>query len=100
MKKWVVLAVAMAMLLFAPTVQAQQVFCGPRADVVAQLATKYGETRVLSATHEGRLLFEVYTSETGGTWTIARTSTRGEMCLLAVGFGFEVHDQPAPGTDS
>ena len=68
---------------------AQQIVCGERKAIVAQLEQKYGETRRSIGLQGGRGVVEVYASDKTGSWTILLTDTAGRSCLLAAGDAFE-----------
>lgn len=69
-----------------------QTVCGKRADIVAQLETKYGETRRSLGVQRGRGVVEIYASAETGSWTILFTDPRGVSCLMAAGEAFEYED--------
>jgi hypothetical protein len=70
------------------TAEAQMV-CGKRDAIVAQLESKYGETRRSVGLQQGRAVVEVYASDKTGSWTIVVTDTEGKSCLMAAGDAFE-----------
>jgi hypothetical protein len=59
--------------------------CGPRADVLAQLARQYDEVPKAVGLANGGNLVEVLASSDGATWTIILTSPKGISCLVAAG---------------
>jgi hypothetical protein len=62
-----------------------QVLCGPRAQVVRQLESKYDERpTAFAVTADGGAL-EVYAAPSGRTWTILVTRPDGVACLVAHG---------------
>ncbi len=69
--------------------------CGPRADVVAQLAERYQETRRGLGMTANAAVLEVFASE-GGTWTVTVTLPGGMTCLLASGQAWEAVSEPLP----
>ncbi len=81
---------ALAFSLLAGTASAQ-IPCGERNAIVAQLSSKYGETRrsygttVINGTV---MLIETWASESG-SWTVLRTRPDGVTCLLGAGQGYE-----------
>ena len=73
----------------APVAQAQQMVCGKRDSIIAQLEKKYGETRRSLGLQQGRGVIEVYASAETGSWTILVTDTRGTSCLMAAGEAYQ-----------
>lgn len=61
--------------------------CGPRDAVVADLASRYGETRQASGLGRNAVM-ELYASPRTGTWTLTVTTPDGTMCLVAAGEAF------------
>ena len=65
-----------------------QTICGERADFLAQLQKRHGETpSAIGLSSNGQVL-EVLTSK-GGSWTILITSPQGKTCLVAAGEAWE-----------
>jgi hypothetical protein len=75
--------------------------CAERAEVVARLAERFGETLRSVGLQRGDAVVEVYSSEATGTWTILLTRPDGLTCLLAAGERWEQDAKPitAPGRD-
>jgi hypothetical protein len=74
--------------------------CGPRAEVMAALTGKYGETRRGMGIAANNTMMEVFASETTGTWTITVTTPEGTTCLAASGDRFEaMAEVPLPPGD-
>lgn len=95
--KWSALILAA---LFATTASAQQqVPCGPRAEAIANLESKYGEVRQSAGLSARGALIEVYANDETGTWTIAASLPDGRMCLLDAGESFR-RDDKASGRKS
>ncbi|UWQ21606.1 hypothetical protein [Jannaschia sp. W003] len=59
--------------------------CAPRAQVVEQLSSGYGEALSGGGLQNDDALFEVWTSEIDGTWTILMTRADGLTCVMAAG---------------
>ena len=78
----------MAALGFGATAQAEAV-CGNRADIVAELERRYGETRQSVGLQQGHGVVELWASERTGSWTIVVTNAHGLTCLMAAGEAFE-----------
>jgi hypothetical protein len=65
------------------------IYCGPRPDVVALLASDFREQpSSVAVTGDGQLL-EVLTSEEDATWSIVLTDRRGQSCIVATGEGWQ-----------
>lgn len=82
-------AAALAAAVAATGPAAAQTVCGARAQIVAELERKYGETRRSVGLQQGRGVVEVYASDRTGSWSILVTNTAGRTCLLAAGEAFE-----------
>ena len=65
--------------------QAERAVCGPRDGVIAKLQKTYGETRESVGLNGTTALFEVWTSEKTGSWTILMTRPDGLSCIVAAG---------------
>lgn len=89
---------AAALALSAGAAQAQQP-CGPRAEIVAQLEQKYGETRRGVGLQNRGAVTEVFASAETGTWTIMVTRPDGVSCLIGAGEAW-LDERPAPGEPS
>ena len=87
-------------LLWPATLSAQTQNCASHADVMARLATGYGETRQAIAMSNGTVM-EIYANLQSGSWTITLSSPDGNTCLVAAGQGYEalVEELPAPGEE-
>ena len=66
-----------------------QVACGERDAVIAKLGDKYGEVRRGGGLTGSTAIFEVWASESTGTWTILKTTPDGLSCVMAVGEGWQ-----------
>jgi hypothetical protein len=72
--------------------------CAMRKDVLARLATAYGETRQSIGLGTNDQVVEVFASLETGTWTITVTNPNGLTCLVASGQAFEaVATETVPG---
>ena len=99
MKAIVVLTISLWALIIAglvlPAHAAPQ--CGKRAFIVAQLATKYSETRRGMGLGPNNTLMELFASDATGTWTITvTTAVDGMTCLMASGGAFEQVTEALP----
>jgi hypothetical protein len=63
--------------------------CAPREQVVARLATVYGETHRRAVRETDDRLIELFASAETGSWTIAVTTRDGTACLVASGRGLD-----------
>ena len=72
--------------------------CAPHDQMVAVLASQYGETRVSAALDLNNFLIEVFANETSGTWTALLTTPDMEACIAAAGTNYE-DVREAPGVD-
>src|SRR5690606_7686012 len=68
--------------------------CSPRADVLAQLAAKFGEAPVSAGLANNGGLLEVLAAPDGVTWTILITMPNGMSCLVAAGEDWQTLAQP------
>lgn len=95
------LSFGFALLMFAAqNAFAQPSQCAPRPDVLAALATKYGEARRAIGIAGQTSVMELFVNPSTGTWTIIATSPDGTTCLIASGGSFEMTDDPAPAKGS
>lgn len=76
-----------ALTTFAPAIATAQggQLCAARADIVAQLEKKYGETRRAAGLQNRGSVTEIFASEKTGTWTIIVTRPDGVACAVAAG---------------
>lgn len=82
----------LAILFLASPVLAQQVACGPRAELLAQLAKDYGEKPVFLGTLGNGDLFELTFSH-DGTWTAMESSAHSGMSCLKRGGKYGVFER-------
>ena len=62
-----------------------QTSCGPRVEMTERLMGTYGEAFSGGGLQDGQAVFEVWTSEKDGTWTILMTRADGTSCVMAAG---------------
>jgi hypothetical protein len=75
-----------ALAVLAPAfAHAQQLQCADRGLVTDRLADAYGETFAGGGLGNATSLFEVWTSDETGTWTILMTRADGQSCIVATG---------------
>ncbi|APX21934.1 MULTISPECIES: hypothetical protein [Salipiger] len=91
---------ATTLLLAADGAQARDPACAPRAQVVAKLAERYGETRQSIGLNGADTLVEVFASDETGTWTITATTVAGLTCLIASGQAFDTLTEALPTRES
>jgi hypothetical protein len=77
--------------------QAQFAMCGERAAIVAQLKTKYQESRQAVGLISNNGAAELYVSEKG-TWTMLVTLASGKSCIIAAGHSWDSSPTLAQGT--
>lgn len=85
MKTLIPSLIATAMLLVPVAAPAQGSSCGPRDEVVATLLDRYGENFSGGGLQGERAVYEVWTSDEVGTWTILLTRPDGISCIMASG---------------
>ena len=68
---------------------AGQIPCGARAEILAQLADSYHESRRAIGLAANNTLLEIFASEDSGSFTILATVPGGPTCLIAAGEKFE-----------
>jgi hypothetical protein len=86
----------MALVAFACLPALAQSQCGPRADVLGLLSTKYGEMRRSVGLAANSTVMETFDNPATGTWTITVTTPQGITCLIASGQAFEAVTEAAP----
>lgn len=87
-------SLVLGLTVLAGPAQAQSMACGLRADIVASLGGKFGETRHGGGLAGQTAIFELFASATTGTWTILRTGANGMSCVMAVGNGWQSDAAP------
>ncbi|MEM6676811.1 MAG: hypothetical protein AAF675_02940 [Pseudomonadota bacterium] len=71
--------------------------CGKRADIVADLERKFGETRRSYGLARQQGVVEIWASEKG-SWTILLSRPGGIACLMAAGEAYEAEEGGSPET--
>ncbi|MFQ5565022.1 MAG: hypothetical protein ACE5EU_01520 [Paracoccaceae bacterium] len=84
-KRILTAALVFGMVATAPPAAHAQLACGDRDAMVEQLSRTYGEVRKGAGLAGQAALFEVWASDSTGTWTILKTSPNGTSCLIAAG---------------
>jgi hypothetical protein len=95
-QKLFALSLGFGALIFAAQMGHAAPQCGPRAAVLAQLATKYGETRRSMGIAANNMVMELFASPESQSWTITATSPDGSTCLIASGEGYETVTEQLP----
>ncbi|MEM1276684.1 MAG: hypothetical protein AAGH74_09165 [Pseudomonadota bacterium] len=88
-------ALGAAITLTPKGADAQGMVCGARAQIIKQLADRYGEAALSRGVARGSGIVETYVNPASGSWTIVVTNTKGMSCLMAAGEAFEPIEQPA-----
>lgn len=70
--------------------------CGPRAEVLAVLADRYGETRQGIGLAANNAVVEIFASDVSRSWSIIATMPNGMTCLVASGEGYEPMREELP----
>ena len=84
--KWLSGAILLGALLGVPTtVIAAQMTCGPRTQLLAELAKGFSEAPAAVGLANSGALVEVLTNSDGSTWTIIVSDPNGTSCLVASG---------------
>lgn len=76
---------AVSALVLTTSAGLAQNYCGERGDVTARLAAKWGEVFAGGGLQNASSVFEVWTNEAEGTWTILKTNADGTTCVMASG---------------
>ncbi|MBR3370262.1 MAG: hypothetical protein IKG52_06490 [Rhodobacteraceae bacterium] len=85
---------AAILLLAGAPLQAQTMACGPRADVLAQLADKAQSRRAIGLA--GRAVMELFAAPDSAEWTLTLTLPDGRMCVLVLGTAFDAPNDLFP----
>lgn len=72
--------------------------CAERKTVLAELSSRYGETRQGIGLAANNAVMEVFASSETGTWTITVTLANGMTCLIASGQNYETLAEQLPKT--
>jgi len=90
------LSLGFGLCVTAVAVEAQQMRCADREQVIEKLQKKYGETRQSIGLNRTSGVVETYASVETGTWTILLTLPNGQACMIAAGEHFERLDETLP----
>jgi hypothetical protein len=80
-----VTTLAAAILSLPLPAAAQGISCGERSEIVDTLLNVYGENFSGGGLQDDSAVYEVWTSEENGTWTILLTRPNGTSCVMAAG---------------
>lgn len=89
--------IAVLALTVAAPAYAQQLPCGERDKIVAEITTKYKEMPRAMAITGGNSFMEIYVSPSG-TWTTMITAPNGQTCIVGAGEGWEDIEIKPAGT--
>lgn len=92
------LAVVVAAAVVLATTGAEAARCRPRADVVADLAKRYGEQATWIGLSTAGHVVEVWANPETGTWTILTTAPAGPTCIQGAGEAAQALD-PKPDVE-
>ncbi|SPJ26276.1 hypothetical protein [Palleronia abyssalis] len=89
-----------ALLIVAPTALAAGSGkpCAPRAELLENLATAFGEVPKTMGLADGGMVVETFAAESG-SWTIIATRPNGISCRIASGLWFEDTGDLSPTGD-
>lgn len=71
--------------------------CGPRAELVEELAKRFSEAPVAVGLANSGTLVEVLTNGDGSTWTIIVSQPNGTSCLVAAGESWQEFERLTSG---
>ena len=74
-----------ALLSAVPLAALAEQSCAPRDVLTERLSGAYGEAFSGGGLQDADAVFEVWTSEKDGTWTILMTRSDGVSCIMAAG---------------
>jgi len=72
--------------------------CGPHADVIKALGSRFHETQSATALTSAGTLLEVLTADDGATWTIIVSRPDGLSCVVAAGQNWQDKPNQASAT--
>jgi hypothetical protein len=64
--------------------------CGPRVDIIKQLAGQFQEQTIAVGLSDNGAVLEILTSPDGETWTMLFSMPTGVSCLIATGQDWQV----------
>ena len=85
---------AAAIVSLMATSAAAQSSCAPRNSVTERLKVTYDETPLGAGLQSGTRIFEVWSNDVTGTWTILLTRADGIACIMATGTNWRGRRQP------
>ncbi len=78
-----------------------QTLCAPREAIIERLSTTFGEIKIGVGLQGQTAIYEVWTSETTGSWTILQTRPNGVTCIMAAGEIWRTSDKvPLPDPEA
>jgi hypothetical protein len=86
-----VLVIAVILLASTTTLEANQhqIVCSKRADVVKYLSNKFKEKPISMGLANNGGIVEIFSNQTGASWTIIITMPNGISCILSAGENWE-----------
>lgn len=63
--------------------------CDHRDQITQKLTDNFGETQSIVGLTSGGNLFEMFTNDTTGTWTVVLTNPNMVSCVMTVGTAFD-----------
>ena len=96
MTRWAPILLGAVIALYGAPADAQRT-CARHDDQTAQLAEKYGETRIGFGVSGPTAIIEVWANVETGTWSILVVYPNGVSCLKAAGDGWETDPPVVPG---
>ena len=88
----------LALVAFAALPAHAQTQCVGRADGLAMLSERYGESRIGAGLATNGGLIEVFTNPESRSWTLTVSGPDGQICLVASGEAWEQYQLPPQGT--
>lgn len=82
-------ALIVAALCVGAPAAAQQLACTERSHVVSKLDSLYAERRIAMGLANNGGVIEIFSSQSGESWTIVLTMPNGISCLIAAGESWE-----------
>ncbi|MEM6636822.1 MAG: hypothetical protein AAF667_13145 [Pseudomonadota bacterium] len=74
-----------AAIAFTAAAASAQSYCAERSEVTKRLTAKWGEAFTGGGLQNQASVYEIWTNDSKGTWTILRTSSDGTSCVMASG---------------
>ncbi len=85
-----------ALLAAAQAARAEGMACGLRAQIVAQLESRFHESRHGVGLAANNAVLEIFASQESGTFSVLVTLPSGQTCLIASGEAYQSLAEPLP----